>query len=65
MYSPKIDEKYIPLLYKLGKSKHKPMTHLVNEAVEQYLKRELADTKDLEELIVSNKPRRDFGGDKK
>lgn len=39
MYSPKIDEKYIPVLYKLGKELHKPMTHLVNDAVKDYLEK--------------------------
>ena len=37
MYSPKINEKYIPELYKLGKKLNKPMTRIVNEAIIQYL----------------------------
>lgn len=37
MYSPKINEKYIPKLYQLGKRVKKPMTHLVNEAIAEYL----------------------------
>jgi hypothetical protein len=37
VYSPKIDEKHIPVLYKLSKTIKKPMTHLVNEAVTEYL----------------------------
>lgn len=37
MYSPKIDEKHIPTLYQLGRRVKKPMTHLVNEAITEYL----------------------------
>lgn len=37
MYSPKIDEKHIPVLYHLGKRVKKPMTKLVNEAIAEYL----------------------------
>jgi predicted DNA-binding protein len=37
MYSPKIAEKHIPILYQLGKQFKKPMTYLVNEAVTEYL----------------------------
>jgi len=37
MYSPKIDEKHIPVLYLLGKQTKKPMTHLVNEAIAEYI----------------------------
>ena len=37
MYSPKIGEKLIPELYKLGKKLKRPMTVLANEAVVQYL----------------------------
>lgn len=40
MYSPKINEKHIPVLYHLGKRTKKPMTRLVDEAVRQYLERE-------------------------
>jgi len=38
MYSPKIDEKFIPILYKLKLSEQKPMTTLVNEIIHSYLK---------------------------
>ena len=37
MYSPKINEKYIPILYNIGRQIKKPMTHLVNEAVSEYI----------------------------
>lgn len=40
MYSPKIPEKYIPALYRLGRSKGLPMTKLVADAVERYLENE-------------------------
>ena len=39
MYSPKIKEIFIPQLYQLKRKTNKPMTHLVNEAVQQYLRR--------------------------
>ena len=37
MYSPKINEKHIPVLYLLGKQIKKPMTRLVNEAITEYI----------------------------
>ena len=37
MYSPKIREDLIPRLHQLGQKRKMPMTHLVAEAVEQYL----------------------------
>lgn len=37
MYSPKISEKYIPILYQLGKALNQPMTKLVNRAVKSFL----------------------------
>ncbi len=40
MYSPKINEKHIPALYRLGKKEKKPMTQLVNEAIAEYLAKE-------------------------
>jgi len=37
MYSPKIPERFIPALYRLGRARRRPMTQLVAEAVERYL----------------------------
>ena len=37
MYSPKIREEYIPILYQIAKQKGIPMTHLVKEALDEYL----------------------------
>ena len=37
MYSPKIDEKLIPRLYRLGKLKRIPMTRLLNGILERAL----------------------------
>lgn len=37
MYSPKIDEKLISRLYRLGKLKRIPMTRLVNEILRSAL----------------------------
>ena len=38
MYSPKIKEEYIPLLYQLAKSKRIPMTTLINKIIGEYVK---------------------------
>ncbi len=43
MYSPKIDEKLIPSLYRLGKVLGKPMTKLVSEAVAEYLAKNVSE----------------------
>ena len=40
MYSPKVPERLIPILYRLGRERGRPMTHLVAEAVERYLDEE-------------------------
>jgi hypothetical protein len=40
LYSPKIPEKFIPVLYRLGRSRGLPMTRLVADAVERYLENE-------------------------
>lgn len=56
MYSPKVPERLIPVLYRLGRERGRPMTHLVAEAVERYLEDEgwLADgtTEALEANVV-------------
>lgn len=43
MYSPKISEKMIPELYRLKLRTRKPMTHLVNEAIAEYLNKSKAE----------------------
>ena len=40
MYSPKVPERLIPILYRLGRERGRPMTHLVAEAVERFLEDE-------------------------
>jgi hypothetical protein len=40
MYSPKIPEHLIPVLYRLARRRGEPMTALVAEAVAQYLGRQ-------------------------
>lgn len=40
MYSPKIDEQFIPILYGLKQKTGKPMTKIVNEAIMEYLEKE-------------------------
>ena len=37
MYSPKINEEFIPVLFKLSASKKMPMTKLVNQIIRDYL----------------------------
>jgi len=37
MYSPKIKENYIFMLYKIAKARGMPMTHIVREAFDDYL----------------------------
>ena len=39
MYSPKIKETYIPILYKIARARRLPMTHIVREALDEYLKK--------------------------
>jgi len=35
MYSPKVDEKLIPILFRLAKSQKKPMTVIVNSMIRE------------------------------
>jgi hypothetical protein len=37
MYSPKIKEEYIPIIYRIAKDRGIPMTHIVREALDEYL----------------------------
>lgn len=39
MYSPKIKEEYIPILFSLSNVQKVPMTKLVNRIINDYLKR--------------------------
>ena len=39
MYSPKVREKYVPVLYRLGRRRGVPMTRLVAEALDAYFDR--------------------------
>ena len=39
MYSPKISEEFIPILYRIAKSEKRPMTRLVNEIIKQEIER--------------------------
>ena len=52
-YSPKIKEELVKKLYHLKHSlpKKKPMTKLVNEAVEEYLERKENDGKEGKESV--------------
>jgi hypothetical protein len=37
MYSPKIEERFIPILYRIAKEKKIPMTRVVNRIIQDYL----------------------------
>jgi hypothetical protein len=37
VYSPKIPDRLIPALYRLGRARGEPMTRLVAEAIERFL----------------------------
>lgn len=39
MYSPKIKEEYIPVLYRVAKDLKKPMTAIVNDMIADSLKK--------------------------
>jgi len=39
MYSPKIKEEFIPILFKISASKRIPMTKLVNRIIKDYLEK--------------------------
>ena len=43
MYSPKIKEDHVRKLYQLKQVEKRPMTKLVSEAIEQYLKLKLSN----------------------
>ena len=38
MYTPRIKEEFVRQLYQLKQKEKRPITHLANEAIEQYLK---------------------------
>ena len=40
IYSPKINEEHIPMLYQLAKVRKIPMTRLVNDIIGSYLKKQ-------------------------
>jgi hypothetical protein len=49
MYSPKIKEELIPVLYQISKALRKPMTRVVNEFIEEGLKK--IDVKEVEKQM--------------
>ncbi len=40
MYSPKVKEDLIPVLYRLAKQQGRPMTKIIDEILREHLKRE-------------------------
>ncbi len=51
MYSPKIHEKFVPVLYRLGRRRQVAMTRLVEEALHDYLTRQGLDEEVLAESL--------------
>lgn len=58
MYSPKINEEFIPVLYKIAKVQRIPMTRLVNRIIEESLKN--FDLKELEKQWAQSDISKDF-----
>jgi hypothetical protein len=56
MYSPKIKEEFIPILFKISTSKRIPITKLVNQIIKDYLERnpQIQPEKTFEELKKRN-----------
>lgn len=54
MYSPKIKEEFIPILFKVSVSQKIPMTRLVNQIIKEYLERESSNKPEK----VTNKARK-------
>lgn len=44
MYSPKIDEDLIPLLYKMAKAQSRPMTKIVNDIIGKAIAKDSSHT---------------------
>ena len=40
MYSPKIDEDLIPVLYKMAKAQSRPMTKIVNDIIRKVISKD-------------------------
>ena len=49
MYQPKIRDDQVKQLYLLAKSNNKPMTHLIREAVDEFLAKKTKEVKDNED----------------
>ena len=58
MYSPKIKEEFIPILYRISTSKRMPMTKLVNQIIKDYLERHLQIQS--EKTVEESKEKLDF-----
>jgi len=57
MYSPKINEKLIPKLYKIAKAKNMPMTHLVNQILAKAIEKIEVEKRIIREKVVSEVPK--------
>lgn len=53
MYSPKIKEEHVRDLYRLKQIVKRPITHLANEAIEQYLNK-IQNLKQEEKEVKTN-----------
>ncbi len=59
LYSPKVPEYLIPRLWRVAQERQVPMTHLVRDAVVQYLKTEEGEQDDGQEYQSNGTRRKD------
>ncbi len=57
MYTPKISEDLIPVLYRLAKGRRVPMTKLVDGIIRKAVNSILPDSRPAESCVSSPKPR--------
>ncbi len=58
MYSPKISEEFVPVLFRVALSQKRPMTKLVNEIIGDYLQKNAM----MREVIGSHDTENQLGG---
>lgn len=63
MYSPKIDEKLIPKLYKIAKLKRQPMTKTVNEILTSELSKIKVNHQRIDSVVLKINPGKRFRDD--
>ena len=58
MYSPKISEELVPIIFQMALSKKMPMTKLVNQIISNYLKRNAK----MKGGVISHEAKKQLGG---